>query len=83
MKDRAALEHDLRQAVAQNQFLLHYQAQVVDAGRVTGAEVLVRWQHPLRGIVSPADFIPLAEETGLILPLGHWVLKTACAQLAA
>ena len=83
VKDRAALENDLRQALAQNQFVLHYQAQVVDAGRVTGAEVLVRWQHPQRGIVSPADFISLAEETGLILPLGHWVLKTACAQLAA
>jgi diguanylate cyclase (GGDEF)-like protein/PAS domain S-box-containing protein len=82
VKERAALEGDLRQAVAQNQFLLHYQAQVVGKDRVTGAEVLVRWQHPLRGIVSPAEFIPLAEETGLILPLGRWVLETACAQLA-
>jgi diguanylate cyclase (GGDEF)-like protein len=82
MLERAALEADLREAVQQNQFLLHYQAQVVSDGRVTGAEVLVRWQHPLRGLVSPAEFIPLAEDTGLILPLGQWVLETACSQLA-
>ena len=79
--ERAALEKDLREAVQQQQFVLHYQAQVIDGGRVTGAEVLVRWQHPLRGLVSPAEFIPLAEETGLILTLGNWVLETACAQL--
>jgi EAL domain-containing protein (putative c-di-GMP-specific phosphodiesterase class I) len=64
------------------QFILHYQAQVVDDGRVTGAEVLLRWRHPRRGVVSPAEFIPLAEEAGLILPLGQWVLETACRQLA-
>jgi diguanylate cyclase (GGDEF)-like protein/PAS domain S-box-containing protein len=80
--ERAALERDLREAVEQKQFVLHYQAQVIDGGRVTGAEVLVRWQHPLRGLVSPAEFIPLAEETGLILTLGNWVLETACTQLA-
>ncbi len=79
---RAELEAGLRDAVQKEQFLLHYQAQVTDAGRVTGAEVLVRWQHPERGMVSPAEFIPLAEDTGLILPLGSWVLETACAQLA-
>jgi diguanylate cyclase (GGDEF)-like protein len=79
---RAALETDLREAIIAKQFLLHYQAQVVGDGRVTGAEVLVRWLHPQRGLVSPAKFIPLAEETGLILPLGQWVLETACAQLA-
>ncbi len=79
---RAALEKDLREAINEKQFLLHYQAQVVDDNRLTGAEVLVRWQHPERGLVSPADFIPLAEETGLILSLGHWVLQTACTQLA-
>ncbi|MDO8252204.1 MAG: EAL domain-containing protein [Rhodoferax sp.] len=80
--DRAALEVGLREAVRQEQFILYYQPQVVGNGRLTGAEALVRWQHPRRGLVSPADFIPLAEETGLILPLGQWVLETACAQLA-
>lgn len=80
--ERAALEKDLREAIQEQQFLLHYQAQVVTGGRSTGAEVLLRWQHPRRGMVSPADFIPLAEETGLILPLGRWVLHTACTQLA-
>ncbi len=82
VKERAALESDLRQAIDQKQFLLYYQAQVVGAGRVTGAEVLMRWQHPQRGMISPAQFIPLAEETGWILALGHWVLETACARLA-
>jgi EAL domain-containing protein (putative c-di-GMP-specific phosphodiesterase class I) len=78
---RAALEAGLRNAIEDNQFLLHYQAQVVGT-RVTGAEALVRWQHPQRGVVPPAEFIPLAEETGLILALGSWVLEAACAQLA-
>ncbi len=79
---RVALEKDLRQAVHEGQLLLHYQAQVDAAGRLTGAEVLVRWRHPGRGLVFPNDFIPLAEETGLILPLGNWVLESACVQLA-
>ena len=82
VKVRAELEDDLRQAIDKKQFLLHYQPQVVDDGRITGAEVLVRWQHPLRGMISPADFIPLAEDTDLILPLGQWVLETACRKLA-
>jgi diguanylate cyclase (GGDEF)-like protein len=81
VKARAALEADLREAVLEGQFLLHYQAQVVGEGQVTGAEGLVRWQHPQRGIVSPGEFISLAEDTGLILSIGHWVLETACAQL--
>jgi diguanylate cyclase (GGDEF)-like protein len=80
--ERAALEADLRLALANNQFVLHYQAQVDGNGHTAGAEALVRWQHPQRGIVSPAEFIPLAEETGLILPLGLWVLESACTQLA-
>jgi diguanylate cyclase (GGDEF)-like protein/PAS domain S-box-containing protein len=81
--DRTALENDLRSAVAAGQFVVHYQPQVADDGRVVGAEALVRWQHPERGMVSPAEFIPLAEETGLILPLGAWVLETVCRKLSA
>lgn len=79
---RAALETDLHSAIAKGQFHLHYQSQVFSDGRLTGGEVLIRWKHPDRGMVSPAEFIPLAEETGMILPIGHWVLQTACAQLA-
>ena len=78
---RAALDDDLREAVLGNQFALHYQPQVDAEGRMFGAEALLRWPHPTRGLVSPVDFIPLAEATGMILPLGHWVLQTACAQL--
>ena len=78
---RVAMEADLRQALAENQFSLHYQPQVYHNDRVIGAEVLIRFHHPQRGLVFPADFVPLAEETGLILPIGKWVLETVCAQL--
>ncbi len=78
---RAVMETGLREAISQSQFQLYYQAQVDRNHRVTGVEALVRWNNPLRGMVSPAEFIPLAEETGLILPLGHWVLENACQQL--
>ncbi|WP_394791754.1 EAL domain-containing protein [Rhodoferax sp.] len=80
---RAALDADLRIGLAQQQFVLYYQPQLDAQGLVTGAEALLRWPHPVRGMVSPADFIPLAEETGHILPLGRWVLQTACEQLVA
>ncbi|MDT0136604.1 EAL domain-containing protein [Acidovorax sp. PRC11] len=79
---RAELENDLRAALARDQLMLHYQPQVDHRGCVTGVEALVRWPHPHRGMVSPGEFIPLAEETGLVLPLGRWVLHTACTQLA-
>ena len=79
---RAELEADLRQGLQDGQFVLYYQAQVNAQGQLTGAEVLARWQHPKLGMVPPVQFIRLAEDTGLILPLGHWVLETACAQLA-
>jgi diguanylate cyclase (GGDEF)-like protein/PAS domain S-box-containing protein len=82
LAERTALVRELGDAVIQEQFVLYYQAQVMSGGRVIGAEALVRWQHPQRGLLPPNEFIALAEETGLILSLGHWILKTACAQLA-
>ncbi len=79
---RSAMEAELRRALRHSEFELHYQPQVDVQGRAIGAEALLRWRHPQRGIVSPGEFIPLAEETGLILPIGLWVLHTACARLA-
>ena len=80
---RAVLDTDLRRGLEENQFILHYQPQVDGEGHVTGAEALLRWKHPNRGLLHPAEFIPFAEEKGLIEPLGRWVLQAACQQLMA
>jgi diguanylate cyclase (GGDEF)-like protein len=80
--ERMALESELRKAIQHNDLVLHYQPQLTSDGSVSGAEALVRWHHPLHGIIPPGKFIPLAEESGLILLLGDWVLETACKQLA-
>lgn len=82
VENRAALEADLRGAVAKKQMHLYYQIQIDNEHRALGAEALIRWVHPKRGMVSPAQFIPVAEESALILEIGHWVIETACKQLA-
>jgi diguanylate cyclase (GGDEF)-like protein/PAS domain S-box-containing protein len=78
---RFALQHEIREALQQQQFQLYYQSQVNQHGDIVGAEALIRWFHPERGMIPPLDFIPIAEESGLILPMGNWILKTACTQL--
>ena len=81
LENRARLEKDLRASLRLQQLHLHYQMQVDGAGQIIGAEALIRWKHPERGMVSPAQFIPLAEEIGMILPIGDWVIEEACNQL--
>jgi len=83
LEERITLESDLLHGLQEGQFVLHYQPQVDHRGRLIGAEGLIRWHHPKRGMVYPGEFIPMAEESGLILGLGQWVLETACRQIVA
>jgi diguanylate cyclase (GGDEF)-like protein len=83
LRERRALQHELRTAIEDEEFLIHYQPQARIDGEIIGFEALVRWKHPVRGLVSPGTFIPLAEESGLIIPMGEWILREACREAAS
>ena len=83
LRDRRALQHDLRSALSRNEFVLHYQPQALVGGEIIGFEALIRWHHPTRGLVPPGAFVPLAEENGLILELGQWIIREACREAAS
>jgi EAL domain-containing protein (putative c-di-GMP-specific phosphodiesterase class I) len=82
LRERRAMQHDLRSAIERNELKLHYQPEAEVEGNIVAFEALLRWEHPRRGSIPPAVFVPLAEESGVILPIGEWVLRTACSEAA-
>jgi EAL domain-containing protein (putative c-di-GMP-specific phosphodiesterase class I) len=83
LREHRALQNELRSAVAQDELTLYYQPQTLMSSEFVGMEALVRWRHPVRGMISPATFVPLAEESGLIIPMGDWILREACREAAS
>ena len=83
LRERRELQQELRTAVPRNELVLHYQPQAKIGGKIIGFEALVRWNHPVRGMIAAGAFIPMAEESGLILPIGEWILREACREAAS